>query len=444
MATYPTGSPFTAGLGETVSRLNYASTKADYIVANKFPTVQHRGLEMGSGLGPVASLAPTTQVCLVTADEIVMSDGERIPAWSNLLLDSAVSGAVGGLDTGSLAANAWYEIYGIRNSSSGAKGLLAHLARNFATDQSYAIGNADSTGNLRQTSSLTQIAQGVKTSAAVPIAAFDAWLTRVSTPTGNIWCEVQADSAGVPSGTSLATSDAIPVANLATASTQTRFIFRNQFTTAGSSTQYWIVIKGDYTINGTAYVTVQMDGSSPTYANGSYATNNGSTWSADATKDICFNLISQPAATALSLPSGYDQSGFLGHVFWNGSAWRRFTQIGKIVSYQIPDAVLTGTFTNLATAPLIIPLPNSVPPVPCMANLRVGHSVAANGVIVSPAAVGPLMTTALGAYIGYSIPGSATVSSGPLPPVPLDHPAIYVAVNSAGTAQVFVAGYTLP
>ena len=92
------------------------------------------GLTMGTHVHPTNKL---TQVHLKRADGIIMQDGEYVTGWSNLIADITTTGA-GGLDSNSSrAANTWYEVYAIRNSSTGAKALLLDRTLNRVQDANW-------------------------------------------------------------------------------------------------------------------------------------------------------------------------------------------------------------------------------------------------------------------------------------------------------------------
>ena len=136
-----------------------------------------------------------------------------------------------------------------------------------------------------------------------------------NTPSGNIVAELRTESHVTAYGTDsiggslLATSGAVNMNTITDASStqQTTFTFSgaNQYI-VHPNTHYFINL---YNNNGTDYVTMAYDGSSPTAdGNRAYTDGTGTAWTADATRDICFevwgNLVTAPTTTTLYPVSG--------------------------------------------------------------------------------------------------------------------------------------------
>lgn len=290
------------------------------------PTSQHSGLQLQTHRD--ASLA-TTQVELVSVDSIIMSDGVELrndnDEWTGLVADSAVSG-VGGLDTGTIAAFKYYEIHAIAKED-GTRGLLLHKSKLWAIDVGTVPGDADQP--LRAASANTRVAQGFQFNGGpVPFLHLD--LKKVGSPTGYYWVTIEADSGGSPSGTALMTSAKLDVSRLGTSYTDVRIPFHSSVSLSAIPTQYWFVIHGNWTINGTDYVAVHMEGTAATYAHGTKSLYNGSAWTADSDDDIEFQLGNESGDAALTMPTGYTKSCFLGWVYADTSAlFRPFIQVHR-------------------------------------------------------------------------------------------------------------------
>lgn len=101
---------------------------------------------------------------------------------------------------------------------------------------------------------------------------------------GDVWVTILADSSG-PNGAALATSAKISAASLAAAYAGATFTFATPLDLADESA-YWIVLQGDFT----ASATNQVEWRGITLVSGgNVATNNGTTWTADATKSLEFS-----------------------------------------------------------------------------------------------------------------------------------------------------------
>jgi hypothetical protein len=153
----------------------------------------------------------------------------------------------------------------------------------------YGLQNNDSTlVAIRDAAARNKVAMTFLPSNVDPLDAVEVMLKKVGSPTGNVWVEVFATSAGAPTGTAVATSQSVNVATLTTSEQVVRFTFDAQFTIGVFTYAY--VLTGDYAVSGTDYLQLVTDGSAPGYASGSvYTYNSGTTtWSADTAKDAGF------------------------------------------------------------------------------------------------------------------------------------------------------------
>ena len=275
------------------------------------PTQVFRGLHLRTHPDFASAL---TKVVLVNADEITMSTGAVVTAWSNLSADITVAGA-GGLDTGSEAASTWYEIYAIRKSSDGTKNLLLHRAKDFFNDESQYVNNGQT--NLRDASARTAVSQGFQVDTAGPLVAASIAVVRTLTPAGTtptVYLELRSDDgAGKPSATVLATSDKLAAVTKATGFQALSFRFRTPATVT-TATTYHLVVQGTWTIDGANYLSVRHDTGNP-YARGTKATFDGATWTAVAADDLFFDLQIERNNTVVTMPAGYDQQAKIGYVY---------------------------------------------------------------------------------------------------------------------------------
>jgi len=257
----------------------------------------------------------TNKVSLLSADSIGMNDGEVVAGWSNVIADLSLSGA-GGLDTGTEAASTWYKILAIRKSSDGTKGLMFSRAKDYFLDETY--DSDDTLAPIRRaTNSREAYGQGFQVDTAGYMEFVDVELAKTGTVTGNLWFELQSNSAGVPSGTVLATSDKVDASEVGTASQWIRFTFRTPVSLTAATT-YQLVATGSWTQSDANYIGWRVDASAPAYANGA-ASVLETTWSA-AAADASFKIYITRNDAAATMPSGYDQQCHIGYAYNNAAS----------------------------------------------------------------------------------------------------------------------------
>lgn len=366
------------------------------------------------------------QVYLDHADEIVMQDGTPVADWDDLVADVTASGA-GGLDTGSEGSSRWYEVHAIRKSSDGTKNLLLHRAKTYDQDQAFTTAT-DATRNLRVATSAPQqskLAQSFQPAIAGYVPFVDLQLVKNGSPTGRIWLTIEANSGGNPSGTPLATSDKLDVAQIAASNMWTRFNFRSPVSLSASTT-YHLVLQGDYTnSDGTnvAWRGVAAGG----YASGSakYTTAAGG-WTADTIGDYNFKTYVLQNDAAVTMPSGYNQRCLIGWVYNDGSSnFRSFLQKDREVSH---NALNFGAFTSAFR--VLTDLSSFLPPAPVVGRyMQTGTGPTDYCYMFSPEDYGwsLLSTTAAGQFM--SMPFGGVLMQ-----------AVYVYVAS-GTNTLYVTGF---
>src|SRR5258708_3333174 len=172
------------------------------------------------------------QIAMLSLRSIIMDDGSGysdvvVPGTDvPLVADITVNGA-GGLDTGARVASTWYEAYLIGKSSTQAKAdlrLLLHRAKNYALDKNQQA--ATGSQGINNLSTDQQVAQTFTPALSGLLEIVDVNVVKVGAPIGQFWVEVQADSAGSPSGVALATSDRFDIARLSTTNMLVRMPFR--------------------------------------------------------------------------------------------------------------------------------------------------------------------------------------------------------------------------
>lgn len=321
------------------------------------PRQTFRGLTLRTH--PDADVA-ASKVYLNHADEIVMHDGEHVEDWDDLVADITAAGA-GGLDTGAEGASRWYEIHAVRKASDGTKKVLLHRAKSFDLDQSLATGN-DASSALRNASGNTKRGQTFQAGLSGPMPFVELYFHKTGTPTNRIWAELYATSAGLPTGAVVATSDKLDVSKVATAAQWVQFIFRTPPTLV-SGTTYALVIAGDFTIDVTHHILLDVDSSSPPYANGSIiAWDGASTWTANTAVDMLFRVYVTQNDTAVTMPAGYDQRCLIGWVYNNSSSdFVAFIANGRAVTLSGPAAVIVAGAATIVT---LLDASAALPPVP--------------------------------------------------------------------------------
>jgi hypothetical protein len=266
---------------------------------------------------------------LLTADAIVMDDSTKVSGWTNVVADLSLSG-IGGLDTGTEQNSTWYELWAMYNGTTQA--LQFHRAKDYFLDEdTSAIVTEDATQGCRSAvdNSTVKVSQGFQVDTSGKVEFIDVKLIKVGAPTGNGWFTIEANSAGVPSNTPLATSDKLDVARLSTTATWIRLPFRTPVSLS-AATQYHLVLQGDWAVSATNYVGWRMDGSAAGYTKGSKALfdSDTNTWTVDTDDDLLCKVYITRNDTALTL-NGYTLRAKVGYAY-NDSA-------GNLVPFRQQD-----------------------------------------------------------------------------------------------------------
>lgn len=288
---------------------------------------------------------------LFSADAIVMSDGEEVSNWANVVLDITASGA-GGIDTGTEQSSTWYEAYAIYNGTT--KAGCLHRAKDWFLDLDITAGE-DATQGIRSAvdNSTVRVAQGFTPVTAGKLVFIDVELIKVGAPTGNIWFTIEANNGGVPSNTPLATSWKFDVSRIPTTAggTTMRIPFLVP-ATVSAATLYHVVAYGDWTVSATNYIGWRMDGSAAAYAGGAKALFNSgtSTWTTDTDDDLWLKVYIERNNVDFSttVPAGY-RHALIGYAYNDsgGNLWA-FTQQDKRCYLLKPD--INGLIINETSA----------------------------------------------------------------------------------------------
>jgi hypothetical protein len=323
-----------------------------------------------------------------SADAIVMDDGQEVRSWSNIDVAITASG-VNGLDTGSEAASTGYELWAIYNGTT--KAGVLHKAKDYFLDETWdQSGGTTEDGQhlLRDATARTKLAQGFKVDTAGLVEFVDVKVAKIGTPTGNFWFTIEATSGGVPSNTPLATSDKYDVSRLTTTSGFIRLPFSTP-ASLSAATQYHLVLQGDFTVSGTNHMLWRADTTAATYANGSKAAYDGTTWTSDTDDDFLFKIYVTRNDVAVTLPSGYTQKAKICPWVYNNASsnLKHFYQNDHTVFCGYDDDWQIGALT--ATTPTLIDLFAFLPPL--ITNLWCQRY----NITASYTAMGPLTATDL-------------------------------------------------
>jgi len=402
-----TGAP--ANAGEVLMAPGSAQTPA---WAYPALTQSFRGLHLRTGEAGDAA----TTVTLLHADEIVCSNGVRRTPADNLSAVITTSG-IGGLRASqSEAASTWYKIMYAYGGSG--EGLYLEQAKDYYLDQSFTTAT-DAAQRLRTLTGTvnTKLAQSVTFATAGKLEFVDLSIYKGNAPTGSIWVTLEADAAGDPSGTPLATSVYINAANVAASEQFVRFVFRAPYSVTAA--KYHLVIQGDYAESDS--VSILLRGvAGGGYAGGSCRSLTLGTWGAAGFPDAWFRAYVTRNDNAVAPPSGYD-TGYaqIGWVYNNsGSNFVPMAQVDRSVRHTGTAANVTATILTLTDLTL------AVPPVPVSCWWNIYNTTAD---------IAGYIADELIRYIVY-FPGSvAGTDSGPWGPgrVELQHTYLKTAANTA-------------
>ncbi len=388
--------------------------------------------------------AAADQVSIERLEEAVMSDGARyLPPRSIFPLSGIItSSGAGGLDTGTEVASTWYEIYLIGKSSTGSTSdlrVMFHRAKSYSLDQSQTAISTNSPLRFGATTHI-KLAQSFQTSAAGAVEFVDISLFRAGTPTGTMWITIEASSGGNPSGTALVTSDKMAATAVSTTSQWIRFPFRAAPVSLSSATQYFIVLQGDYATDGTNYVAWNYQGTN-VYANGAFFTYNGSSWANTPTADQTFKVYVTLNDTALTMPSGYDQSLKLGYVYNNASSnFVAFDAQNNTVRRLTASGGANDWTNTTATVPTLFDLSTLLPPCPVIFrnfgyHTVIGASIVGGGIpdgygtVVSAGDFGSFFINAPGVNYDCALPDIHTTYQGAY------------AYTSSGTMHIYILSW---
>lgn len=383
------------------------------------------------------------QIALLALDQVVMNDGMRYSGLSSILpltADITVSGA-GGLDTGARAASTWYEPYLIGKSSTGAVAdlqLMFHRAKDYKLDQ-FQTTNAGNVTLRGATTAKIKIAQSFQPGTTGLVERVDLQLIRTSSaPTGRVWITLEADSAGAPSGTPLATSDKLNAGIISTTVQSIALAFRSPVSlTAG--TTYWIVLQGDYTQSDTLNIAVGVN-TAGGYASGQEAYYDGTTWTNVSANDLWFKTYVTENDTALSMPAGYDQYCQLAAGFFNNAS-NVFDGLIYRDRQATPLTIDNSFGSTSSLIPTLFGLSSWLPPMRVRAWATLANNTGSDGISIGGAPDGFAMDalrTRGGVRVYPAVAGNGTTGDVWFY---TEMQACYMKAEGGGTASGFISGF---
>lgn len=381
-----------------------------------------------------------------SADVIVMSDGQAVSSWSNVVTDLAASGAQG-LDTGSEANSVWYEQYAIYNGTN--KYGCLHRSKDWLLDVDVTASiTEDATQGIRSAvdNSTVRVSQGVTPATSGKLVFIDVELIKVGSPTGNIWFTIEANSGGVPSNTPLATSWKFDVSKIPTTAggTAMRIPFMTPYSVS-ASTIYHIVAYGDWTVSATDYIGWRMDGSAAGYTGGSKALfdSDTSTWTADTDDDMMLKIYIERNNVDFSttVPSGYTYA-LIGYCYNDsGGNLVAFVQQDRIWRHIRPQP--NGLLVNETSSALVLnDLRSSIP---AKETLNVTLGLTGTGAASAALTLGSITLTDLvynTANVGHLVTIYSTIGSealGDAKAVQLSYAAVYT--DGTAGADLYMLGF---
>lgn len=158
----------------------------------------------------------------------------------------------------------------------------------------YPLHNMDGFSTFRRISAIEILGETVTPPVSQPLARTLLWVEKFGSPSGDMWLELRNVSGGYIGSTVYATSELIDVSTMSAIAQPQIWNWPTPYTPDGV-TQYGLAICGDFAINGSDYVKVHWDASSPGYAGGEMQWYNGSSWNKSTAYDFGFVFLSNVA-----------------------------------------------------------------------------------------------------------------------------------------------------
>ena len=365
-------------------------------------------------------------------------DGVGVSDLADLELDvGAASGNPGALDTGTITANTWYELWLIQRSDTEANALLGSKASDWDTDQSGVSDDADF--RLRNSSAETNGAQSFQPSVTSDLLYVDFKIAEAGAIPVNsmIWVTVESDSAGDPDGTPLATSIKIRADLIGAADVEVKFAFPVPATLTGSTT-YWLVVHGDYAISGVNHIKFRGN-TTTSYAGGLAKDFDGaSTWTTPmdgSIVDFWFKTHMDIGGNNPSLPTNYDRKVKIGYFYSDtGANVEPHRFMDKKIQFH-GDIVTTANPGSGVQA--LLDLKVAIPPSPviiqALLTQAIGGEVRVSGIPYGAVAIGQASPPSPPQHSVRETDTVASTQSLQLGPLMTEGQAVYIAADAAAT-----------
>jgi hypothetical protein len=380
-------------------------------------------------------------------EEVVMSDGERyLPPSTIFPLSADITvAAPGGLDTGTEEVSTWYEIYLIGKSSTASTAdlrMMFHKAKTYTALSSFTTATDANRALRRATGTATdKLAQGIQFSALGTLTFVDVAIQRAGSVSGTFWFTLQTSTGSDASGTVLSTTFKVDAAAVST----TAAIIRIPFTTnptVSPSTQYHLVMEGDYARSDTVNI-IWYGVAAGGYASGAGREYNGGAWAnASGVGDFFFRVFLTRNETALTFPVGYDQSCKLGYVYNNSAGnFVSFLAHDREVRRLTSSAGVNDWGAGGATVPTLVDISALIPPSPVIMK-QVGQvSVTGVAVIAGGVPDGFGTLTQLGDYGSTFVNAPVANYAFDMPDLYTHFQGAYTSVSATATGHIYLIGW---
>lgn len=197
----------------------------------------------------------------------------------------------------------WVEAVAEYASSSGTDGCIQlQIARPSAVPNNPLLAG-DGNATLYGSGGLSEeFAQSFTTSGAITVTGVLLGVGKVGSPTDNLVAQIYTNSSGVPSGTTVGTSDAIAGADLTTSTQWLRF---DVAASLSASTKYWVVLTRSGSRDTDNYFTIRFD-ATDVVSGEAKATRSSGTWTADGLGfDFGFAVLTATEDAGSTIGDGY-------------------------------------------------------------------------------------------------------------------------------------------
>jgi hypothetical protein len=158
------------------------------------------------------------------------------------------------------------------------------------------LADFNTTEGLGLAAAQTRLAQSFTSDSAQTITAARFRIAKTGSPTDDVVCALQADSGGVPSGTDLASAT---VVNANIPGTAAWLTWDLPDTALSAGTTYWLVLRRTGAVDAVNGYTIASHSAAP-YPFGSFASWNGTSWTADASRDLAFEAVTVGGTNAIA------------------------------------------------------------------------------------------------------------------------------------------------